>query len=389
MVRSSPDALDGDGGDVDVAPGSFLDRIFAWRDRLLTSHRFQRLAVSFPLTRPIARRRARTLFDLCAGFVYSQTLLACVRLRLFEILAEGPATSRSLANRLKLSEESAECLLRAACSLGLVARRARGRYGLGELGAALLGNPGLGRMIEHHALLYNDLRDPVALLRGERPGTALGDFWPYAGRDDRGAFADDEVADYSGLMAATQPMIAAEVLDSYDVSRHRLLMDVGGGEGVFLEQAAKRAPELQLRLFDLPAVAERARQRFEGLRLNARADVVGGDFVRDSIPLGADLITLVRIVHDHDDATALALLKAVRAALVPEGTLLIAEPMAGTPGAEAMADAYFGFYLLAMGKGRARRAEEHVDMLQRAGFARIRLLSTSMPLLVRVIRAQA
>ena len=45
----------------------------------------------FPLTRPIARRRARELFDLCAGFVYSQVLLACVRLRLFEILAEGAA----------------------------------------------------------------------------------------------------------------------------------------------------------------------------------------------------------------------------------------------------------------------------------------------------------
>jgi hypothetical protein len=69
---------------------SWLDRCLAARDGLLASPRFRRWAAAFPLTRPIARRRTRDLFDLCAGFVYSQVLYACVRLRLFEILAEGP-----------------------------------------------------------------------------------------------------------------------------------------------------------------------------------------------------------------------------------------------------------------------------------------------------------
>ena len=50
------------------------------------------------------------------------------------------------------------------------------------------------------------------------------------------------------------------------------------------------------------------------------------------------------------------LLRAVHAALEPGGTVLIAEPMAGTPGAEPMGDAYFGLYLLAMGHGRVRSA---------------------------------
>jgi len=59
-------------------------------------------------------------------------------------------------------------------------------------------------------------------------------------------------------------------------------------------------------------------------------------------------------VHDHDDATVVRLLRAVRAALPPDGTALIAEPMSGQAGAGAMADAYFGFYLLAMdADGRA------------------------------------
>jgi demethylspheroidene O-methyltransferase len=48
---------------------------------LLTSPAFQRRAAAYLVLRPLARRRARALFDVVAGFVYSQVLLACVRVR--------------------------------------------------------------------------------------------------------------------------------------------------------------------------------------------------------------------------------------------------------------------------------------------------------------------
>src|SRR5690349_17442376 len=135
-----------------TAPGakpSWRDRWLSTRDRLLASPRFQHWAAAFPLTRPIAQRRARALFDLCAGFVYAQVLLACVQLRLFEILAEEPQTGPVLAGRLGLNPEAAQRLLLAAVSLGLVEHRGRGRFGLGQLGAAFLGNPGVAAMVEH------------------------------------------------------------------------------------------------------------------------------------------------------------------------------------------------------------------------------------------------
>ena len=93
------------------------------------------------------------------------------------------------------------------------------------------------------------------------------------------------------------------------------------------------------------------------------------------------------MLHDHDDHAALALLRAARAALAPGGRLLIAEPMAGTRGAAASGDAYFGFYLLAMGRGRPRRPEVIAAMLRTAGFSRSRLLRTRVPLVTRVMIA--
>ena len=228
-------------------------------------------------------------------------------------------------------------------ALRLVATRGGGRYGLGPLGAAIVGNPGIAAMVEHHGMLYADLRDPVALLRGERGGQALAQFWPYADSEAPDALGGDSVAGYSRLMAVSQPMVAAEVLDSYALGRHRCLLDVGGGEGAFLAAVAAAAPELELMLFDLPAVARRAEQRFADLGLAGRLKTHGGDFLKDALPLGADIVSLVRVLHDHEDDAVLTLLRAVRRALPPGGTLLVAEPMAQTRGAEASGDAYFGF----------------------------------------------
>jgi demethylspheroidene O-methyltransferase len=373
---------------VALPPPRWSDRGYAWRDRLLASPRFQRWAAAFPLTRPIARRRARALFDLVAGFVYSQVLFACVQLRLFDALADGAQNVETLAVRCALPVEAMRRLLDAAVSLELVSARGDGCYGLGELGAAMRGNPGIAAMVEHHALLYADLRDPVALLRGERAGTALADYWPYAGTADPAALAGRDVAAYSALMASSQQLIAGEILDAYPVARHRCLLDVGGGEGAFLTAAAARAPDLRLMLFDLPSVAERARGRFAAAGLAHRAQVTGGDFLADALPAGADLISLVRVVHDHDDERVLTLLRAVRQALPPGGTLLLAEPMAGTAGAEPMGDAYFGFYLLAMGRGRPRSPVVLGGLLEAAGFKSWQLAPTHMPLQTGLIVAK-
>ena len=368
-------------------PPRWRDAAAGWRDRLLASPGFRRWAAAFPLTRPIARRRTRALFDLCAGFVYSQWLLAGVRLGLFAALAEGPLDAPTVAARLGLPRDGAERLLAACVSLRLARRRGGGRFGLGPLGAALVDNPAITEMVLHHPMLYTDLADPVALLRGGSAATVLGGYWPYAGAARPEALAPEQVAAYTRLMAASQPLVAGEVLDAYDLGRHRCLLDIGGGDGSFLCAAAVRAPALRLILFDLPAVAARAEARFAAAGLAPRARAAGGDFARDALPQGADIASLVRVIHDHDDATARTILRAAHAALPPGGTLLLAEPMAGTRGAEPVGDAYFGFYLLAMGRGRARTAAALTALLREAGFAAVHPAATHTPLLTSLLIA--
>jgi demethylspheroidene O-methyltransferase len=347
------------------------------RDRLLGSARFQRWALRFPLTRGIARRRAAGLFDICAGFVYSQVLLACVRLRLFELLRAGPRTLLTIQCELGLPGANLLTLLHAARALNLVECR-KNLWGLGRHGAALLGNPGLLPMIEHHALFYADLQDPVALLRRSGGAPNLSSFWSYGSPD---------TGDYTALMSASQSLISSEVLDAYDLTRHRSLLDVGGGDGTFCMAAARAAPRLQIRCFDLPVVADQARIKFAAAGIEARAEAIGGSFLTDALPTGSDVISLVRVLHDHDDASVLRILRAAADALPRTGTLLIAEPMADTPGGSRVAAAYFGFYLLAMGSGRPRDPQALGELLQATGFSRPMMHRTRLPMNVRVLTA--
>ncbi len=297
----------------------------AWRNARIADPAFQDWAARFPAIRGAARAEAERLFDIASGFVYSQTLFACVELGVFTTPRGGPLSLADLAARIELPHDAAERLAQAAVSLRLLEREPPQAYALGPLGAALLGAPGLSEMVRHHALFYRDLADPVALLRGE-VAPELRRFWAYAG----GAVTHDmpaaTAAAYSRLMAVSQTMIAAETLAACPLTGARRLLDVGGGEGAFLEAALRVTPGLTGIVFDLPAVAARATARFAAAGLADRARAVGGSFRYEPLPSGADAVSLIRVLYDHDDDVVMALLASVHAALLPGGRLLVSEP---------------------------------------------------------------
>ena len=368
------------------------------RNRMLANPAFQRFAMRNPLMRRTARYHANAMFAVITGFVQTKALTATVDAGVLRRLSEGPASTAALAQGAGLSLEAMQRLLGAAKAIDLVELAAPDLWALGQRGAALSTNQGALAMIEHHKIFYDDLADPLAMLQRGRGQGKLAAFWTYApaaGRGDPAAAdtaswqggGDGAVAPYSALMAASQPMVAEQVLDAYDFSRHTCLMDVGGGHGAFLAEVAQRHPRLSLKLFDLPAVVEGSKAKLGPGGLS-HVSLHGGSFRDDPLPQGADVISLVRICHDHDDGVVQALLRKVHAALPPGGRLILAEPMAGTPGAEVMGDAYFGLYLWAMGSGRPREPAAYLALLAEAGFTSAREVGTALPMVTRLIVAQ-
>lgn len=360
------------------------------RNATFAHPRFQYWAAKLPVIRRIARNRAGGAFDLVAGFSYSQILRACVESGLFEVLKQGPLSAAYVADRIALSNEATLTLLRAARALQLTEEAGPDLWMLGEQGAVLAADYGAQAMIRHHRLMYRDLADPIALLRADRAEpTELSRFWSYAGALHGAAERGAETTEYSELMAASQHFVADQVLASFTFPRNARLLDVGGGHGAFLKRIGAAYPELELGLFDLPEVVETGRGVLAAQVGESRLQVHPGNFFEDPIPAGYDIVSLVRILHDHDDEPAMRLLRNIRASLAPGARLMIAEPMARIPGAEGMGEAFFGLYLWAMGSGRPRSPEEIRRMLTDAGFARTRSVATLQPVNASIVLAQA
>ena len=366
---------------------SWWQRLQQARAGWLVNPRVHQWASRSVLTRWLVRRRAHQLFDVMAGFVHTQVLLACLELDLLvRLQRSGAQGAAALAKTHDVPLDAMTALLDSAVQLGLLRRRGQ-RYTLGPLATPLLAHAGIRDMVQHNALLYADMQHPVALMRQPK-ASAMHRFWLYTdGSDGRDApsaaphhWSAQGVAAYSGLMASSQSFLREQLLQVYPFAQHQHVMDVGGGQGAWVATLAQRVPGLQLTLVDLPPVAELAEQRLTSVGLKGRVQCHGLHFGHDNLPVGADLITLLRVAHDHPDEVVRQLMQACWRALPPGGTLLLAEPMAEQPGGAARVDPYYHFYLLAMGQGRLRTASRIALLMSEAGFVHIESLPTSLPM---------
>ncbi|WP_435530784.1 methyltransferase [Pseudotabrizicola formosa] len=349
-----------------------------WLVRVAMSPRFHAIIERIPGLRLKSRAEGRALFDVVSGFVQSQALLALVELRVLHRLADEPLTTAAIAHGTQVPPERMAILLQAGAALKLL-RQARGLWHLTPRGGAFLTVPGLEAMVRHHDVLYRDLSDPVAFFKGQTQPELAG-FWPYV--FGAGGAADPALAArYSRLMADSQALVAADTLRLVSLRGTRHLLDVGGGTGAFLRAVAADYPALRLTLFDLPAVVAAAPSL-------PNLAVQGGSFRDDPLPEGADMISLIRVLYDHADATVSALLAAAFRALPPGGRVLISEPMSGGARPDPATDVYFAIYTLAMQTGRTRSAVEISALLAAAGFTAIRPLTGPRPYVTSVITAQ-
>ncbi|MCM2562035.1 acetylserotonin O-methyltransferase [Lutimaribacter sp. EGI FJ00015] len=351
--------------------------------RLIARPGFQTWAARFPLTRGLVRRDGAAIFHIVQGFVESQALTALVKLEVLDHLTAGPARVATLAHAADLSEDRMQILCQAGAAMGLLKRRRDGRFALARKGAALLGVPGLRQMIEHHGAFYRDMADPVTLLQGQRE-TELAAFWPYV-FGASGAVDPEVTQAYSDLMADSQALVAQDTLAMVPLRGVSHLMDVGGGTGAFLSAVGRAYPGLTMTLVDLPTVLDGARARLDRLGVAGRVMLRPASFRDDALPTGADAISLIRVLYDHEDTTVRALLAKVHAALPPGGRLIVSEPMSGGARPDSVTDVYFAFYTLAMGTGRTRSAARIAELCREAGFSDIQIPRASRPFVTSVV----
>ena len=295
----------------------------------------------------------------------SRVIQVATRLGIPDLIAGGARMTEQLAAASGTHMDALERLLRVLAANGLCSRRGCGAWELTNLGATLRSD---SPSACHGAALYWGLDSIRAAW--DRLDDSLRTNLPAFDRANGSAFfqhmtnsaEDGEVFDQ--FMTANQRERAASHAELIDCGGLRCVVDVGGGEGAFLIELARRSVHLRGTVLDLPHVAGKAREMVQREKLEDRIIVAEGSFF-DAIPTGADAYVLSAILHDWPDEQALAILRACRAAMSDDAVLLVIEQVVD-PGGASPFSALLDVAMLVLLGGKERSREEFAALFAAA-----------------------
>jgi SAM-dependent methyltransferase len=313
--------------------------------------------------------RSRMMGLVLAGNV-SQAIATAVELELPQALAGGPLSADELTARCGANRRQLARLMRVLTAFGVFTRADDERYELSPIGSTLVAEQEDGHSVAGMALFAGSpqlLQARGALTESVRTGASA--FRCAHGTDLADAMQrDPELARlwerWAGYSAGVDAQ-AGPVLESYDFSGARHVVDVGGRYGGLLAEILRTVPEATGIVFDLPDAEEGARAHLRACGLEERARVVAGSFF-DSVPDGGDLYVVSNVLADWDDERAVELLRTCRAAMASGSRLLVIESMFPEPVLEAAGTSLLDLWMM-VHSGGMRTVDEVSELLRTAG----------------------
>lgn len=324
--------------------------------------------------RDITLSRADYLRILIHGTTAFELLRTGLDLGLFERLEiDGGLDVPGVATALGVGEQPARVLLLGLAGLRLIELRA-GRYVNTDLVRTKLLRAGpryLGALIDVQDRVINaamgDLAEAVrkgtnvGLRHIDGPGSTL--------YERLGAHPELQHIFYANMGDASRKSVG-QLLDTYDLSDARRVLDLGGGDGSNSIALAARYPGLEATVFDQGSVVELAAQRLTDPDLRRRVRFHAGDLFTGELPGGHDTILVFHIFEIWSLERNVELLRRCHAALAEGGRCLVynfVSDDAGTgPLNAGLLSAYF--LTLASGEGMAYSAADMERAVLAAGF---------------------
>jgi SAM-dependent methyltransferase len=314
------------------------------------------------------------LSELIEGYWTTQVIHAAAQLKLPDLLYAGSMPPEELARRAEAHAGSVARLLRAMVTLGLCQASQDGRYSLTEMGALLRADAAGGkhaRALFAGGSLYRAFEKLPDIIRtGPQPPSSEG--FVKSTPEQLGVFQ-------RAMIESSREAVSAAVV-VYDFSPFTRVLDVGGGFGGALACLLERFPGLSGDILDLAHAQAGAEEFLSRAALAGRAKFLAGDFFK-AVPTGYDCYLLKFILHDWDDAQAVAVLKSCRAATAPGSHLIVLErlvPDQLEDQAAHRAVVRGDLTMMAWG-GQERTAREYRELFAQAGFQLSRVVPTASP----------
>lgn len=308
--------------------------------------------------------RLYRLADLATPFA----IRTVVTLRLPELIASGTDRLDDLARACPANPGPLGRLLRYLARKDIFAEVEPGRFELTEIGellrdrsagghGTLLDLDGLGARMD---LAFAGLTHAIRTGEAGYASVYGRDFW--ADLDAEPSYR----ATFDNLMMAQQRVTAPEVAALYPWDEVRHVIDVGGGSGGLLTEILGRYPDLRGTMVDRPAAIAAATRRFAERGLAGRADVAVGN-IFESLPAGADVYVVSRVLTDWNDERATAILRRCAHAAGPAGRVLVVEVLPPDP--DAVHWTPYDLTMLVLVGGQERTVDDHIALAAAAGLS--------------------
>jgi hypothetical protein len=319
-----------------------------------------------------------TLLQMVTGSWVSQVVGAAARLGIADQLAAAPRTPAEVAQAVGAHPPSVARLMRALASLGVLTQPQPDKFGLSPIGECLRSSvPGTLRDFaiaetDHaHWATWERFTDSVRTGKPMAREVLGVQPWEYYEKHP------DDAERFSAAMGNLSNLVTPAIVESYDFSRAALIVDVAGAHGVLLAEILQRNSKARGVLMDLPHIVKQAPPVLMRYEVADRVQMVGGDMFKE-VPPGGDLYLLKNIIHDWNDERSVEILKCCRAAMKPDGKVLLVElviPPNNGPSPAQMMD----MNMMVMLDGKERAEAEYASILQAARLKLDRTILTPSP----------
>ena len=315
-----------------------------------------------------------TLLQMMTGYWVSQALHVAAKLGIADLLADGPVDCEDLAAATDTHAPSLQRVLRALASVGVFTEVSPGSFALTPLAELLrTETPGSMRAL---AIMYAEeqYRAWGELLHSVRTGEMAFDHQFGLGYFEYLAQHPEADRVFNEAMTGWTHQLVRAVVDAYDFSPFKTIVDVGGGYGALLAAILRSNPGTRGVLFEQPHVVASAEEQLVAAGVADRCTFVSGDFFA-AVPTGGDAYVLSQILHDWDDERCVAILGQCRRAMPDHGKLLVVE-LVLPEGDEPFLGKWLDLHMLVLLGSRERTAAEYDTLFRAAGFKLARVVPT-------------
>jgi predicted O-methyltransferase YrrM len=314
------------------------------------------------------------IFELARGSYGTELLAAAVaHFGLFGRLAQQSLTRAELATALGIAQRPATVLTTALQAMQMLHADAQGRLHLTDLAREHL-LPGSPFDVGDYVGLAANSPGVLAMverLRTNQPAGAKADEGgvAYIYREGVASTMEHEASarHFTLALAGRAKNVAPHLARAAPLPNAKLLLDLGGGSGIYSIAMLQQNPRLEAIVLDRPEVLKIAVEMAHAYGVADRLRTQACDMFRDALPTGADAVLLSNILHDWDIPDCRTLVQRSADALAPGGQVLIHDVFLNDALDGPLPVALYSAALFSLTEGRAYSAAEYRGWLREAG----------------------